>query len=73
MPKKDKPKKKCCESSTRCRRCPLRMLKEGRLPEGYTVHRRRLVKLSPGESPGTKTKPDAAVGSTKKRPKKSTK
>lgn len=40
------PKKKCCESKTRCGRCPLRMLKEGTLPEGYTVHKRTLVKKS---------------------------
>jgi hypothetical protein len=39
------PKKKCCVSSTKCNRCPLRMLKEGTLPAGYTVKRRRLVKI----------------------------
>jgi hypothetical protein len=39
------PKKKCCESKTRCNRCPLRMLKEGTLPDGYTVHKRKLVKV----------------------------
>ncbi len=39
------PKQVCCESSTKCGRCPLRMLKEGTLPHGYTVKRRRLVKL----------------------------
>lgn len=39
------PKKKCCESKTKCGRCPLRMLKEGTLPAGYTVHKRRLVKV----------------------------
>lgn len=39
------PKKKCCESATRCDRCPLRMLKEGTLPPGYTVHKRRLLTL----------------------------
>lgn len=39
------PKKKCCESKTKCGRCPLRMLKEGTLPSGYTVHKRRLVKV----------------------------
>ena len=38
------PKKKCCVSRTKCGRCPLRMLKEGTLPEGYTVHKRKLVK-----------------------------
>ncbi|WP_432479572.1 hypothetical protein [Nocardioides sp. GXQ0305] len=37
------PKKKCCESKSRCNRCPLRMLKEGTLPCGYTVHKRKLV------------------------------
>lgn len=40
-----KPKKKCCVSKPRCSRCPLRMLAEGTLPEGYTVKRRRLVKV----------------------------
>jgi len=39
------PKKKCCVSSTRCERCPLRMLKDGTLPPGYTVKKRRLVAL----------------------------
>ncbi|WP_432543415.1 hypothetical protein [Kineococcus sp. SYSU DK002] len=39
------PKSKCCESKDKCRRCPLRMLKEGTLPEGFTVKRRRLVKV----------------------------
>ncbi|CAB4966455.1 unannotated protein [freshwater metagenome] len=38
------PKKKCCVSRTKCGRCPLRMLKEGTLPDGYTVHKRKLVK-----------------------------
>lgn len=39
------PKKECCVSKTRCNRCPLRMLKEGTLPEGYTVKKRKLVKV----------------------------
>ncbi|WP_165821090.1 hypothetical protein [Nocardioides gansuensis] len=39
------PKKKCCVSKSRCGRCPLRMLKEGTLPDGYTVKKRRLVKV----------------------------
>lgn len=47
--KKDKvkglPKQKCCVSKDRCRRCPIRMLKEGTLPEGYTVKKRKLVKV----------------------------
>ena len=40
------PKKKCCESRDRCNRCPLRMLKEGTLPSGYTVHKRKLVTVA---------------------------
>jgi hypothetical protein len=40
------PKKKCCVSSDKCKRCPLLALKRGTLPDGYTVKRRKLVKLS---------------------------
>lgn len=43
MPKK--PKAKCCVSKSRCQRCPIRMLKEGTLPAGYTVKKRKLVKV----------------------------
>lgn len=39
------PKTECCVSKKRCQRCPLRMLKEGTLPVGYTVHKRKLVRL----------------------------
>ncbi len=39
------PKKKCCQDKLRCKRCPLRALAEGTLPPGYTVKKRRLVKL----------------------------
>ena len=39
------PKSKCCVSKDRCKRCPIRMLKEGTLPEGYTVKKRKLVKV----------------------------
>lgn len=53
------PKKKCCESKSKCGRCPLRMLKEGTLPDGYTVHRRKLVKVS-GLPSGDGKKPKAA-------------
>lgn len=42
---KKKPKSKCCVSKPRCKRCPIQMLKDGRLPEGYTVRKRKLVKL----------------------------
>ena len=53
------PKKKCCVSSKKCGRCPLRMLKEGTLPPGYTVKKRRLVKIEvttgkPGKKAGKK-------------------
>jgi hypothetical protein len=40
------PKKKCCQDRPRCKRCPLRALAEGTLPPGYTVKKRRLVKLA---------------------------
>lgn len=39
-----KPKKECCLSTPKCTRCPLRMLAEGTLPDGYTVRKRKLVK-----------------------------
>ncbi|WP_181312830.1 hypothetical protein [Nocardioides campestrisoli] len=48
------PKKKCCESKDRCGRCPLRMLKEGTLPEGFTVHKRRLVRVEDKPVKGSK-------------------
>ncbi|GAB7004029.1 hypothetical protein JCM18899A_15010 [Nocardioides sp. AN3] len=43
--KKKLPKTECCVSKSRCSRCPLRMLKDGTLPEGYTVKKRKLVSL----------------------------
>jgi hypothetical protein len=39
------PKTECCVSTTRCDRCPIRMLKEGSLPSGYGVHKRKLVRV----------------------------
>jgi hypothetical protein len=39
------PKTECCVSRSRCDRCPLRMLKEGSLPSGYTVKKRKLVRV----------------------------
>ena len=39
------PKKKCCISKDKCKRCPLLALKRGTLPEGYTVKKRKLVKV----------------------------
>ena len=38
------PKTECCVSKKRCDRCPIRMLQEGSLPEGYTVRKRKLVR-----------------------------
>lgn len=69
------PKSKCCVSKPRCTRCPIRMLKDGTLPEGYGVKKRRLVKLDPDAPdlvrPGkgkkkTKKKDKAGKGSAKK-------
>lgn len=54
------PKKKCCVSSKKCNRCPLRMLKEGTLPAGYTVKRRKLVKIDVKVKGGKKGKKKAA-------------
>ena len=42
---KVKVKEKCCVSKKRCDSCPIRLLKEGRLPEGYAVHKRKLVTI----------------------------
>jgi hypothetical protein len=53
------PKKKCCSDKPKCNRCPLRMLKEGTLPAGYTVKKRTLVKVKTKRS-GKNRLPDAA-------------
>ncbi|QIX27422.1 hypothetical protein ncot_13010 [Nocardioides sp. JQ2195] len=45
MSKGKKPKSECCVSKERCKRCPIRMLKDGTLPAGYTVKKRKLVKV----------------------------
>jgi hypothetical protein len=47
------PKTECCVSKTRCDRCPIRMLKEGSLPDGYGVRKRKLVRF---DATGTKVK-----------------
>ena len=54
------PKKECCVSRTKCNRCPLRMLKEGTLPPGYTVKKRQLVKVSVTKKVGKKAGRKAA-------------
>lgn len=43
------PKTKCCVSKDKCGRCPLRMLKDGTLPDGYTVKKRVLVRAKDGK------------------------
>ncbi|MBC7630009.1 hypothetical protein [Aeromicrobium sp.] len=48
------PKKKCCSDKPACKRCPLRMMREGTLPPGYTVKKRKLVKVK--KKSKTKTK-----------------
>jgi hypothetical protein len=45
-----KPKSECCVSKSRCKRCPIRMLKEGTLPDGYTVQKRKLVRVDAKKS-----------------------
>ena len=62
LKKKGMPKSKCCVSKDRCKRCPIRMLKEGTLPDGYTVKKRKLVKNKGGKKSGSKvgTLPEAA-------------
>ena len=54
------PKTKCCVSRTRCERCPIRMLKEGTLPDGYTVKKRVLVKVKNGKKVSKKELQKAA-------------
>ena len=39
------PKRECCASRKACGRCPLQMLKAGTLPTGYTVKKRKLVRV----------------------------
>ena len=43
------PKKKCCSDKPACKRCPLQMMKKGTLPDGYTVKKRKLVKIKNGK------------------------
>jgi hypothetical protein len=50
------PKRECCDDRPKCGRCPLRMLKEGSLPPGYTVKKRKLVRVD-GKKVPKKIKP----------------
>jgi hypothetical protein len=66
------PKTECCVSKTRCDRCPIRMLKEGSLPSGYGVHKRKLVRLDASGKKAKKVKKSdlaAAVRLQKKKQK----
>ena len=68
------PKTECCVSKTRCDRCPIRMLKEGSLPSGYGVHKRKLVRVDVTGKKVKKVKKSdlaAAVRTEKKKQKKS--
>lgn len=40
------PKSECCVSKDKCKRCPLLALKQGTLPPGYTVRKRKLIKAA---------------------------
>ncbi|MET0468552.1 MAG: hypothetical protein ABW075_12565 [Aeromicrobium sp.] len=55
------PKKKCCSDKPACKRCPLRMMREGTLPEGYTVKKRKLVKVDKKDKKKSKTKAKIAA------------
>jgi hypothetical protein len=59
-PKVRMPKSKCCVSKDKCRRCPLLMLKQGTLPAGYAVKKRKLVKVD-GAKQSKKQKLPAAA------------
>jgi len=50
------PKKKCCSSKPACKRCPLQMMIKGTLPDGYTVKKRKLVKVKKKKKASAKTK-----------------
>jgi hypothetical protein len=54
------PKTKCCEYKAKCGRCPLRMLKDGTLPDGYTVKKRVLVRAKDGKKVSRKDLEKAA-------------
>lgn len=51
-----KVKQTCCVSKKRCDSCPVRLLKEGRLPDGYAVHKRQLVTAEDKAKVKAKTK-----------------
>lgn len=60
------PKTECCVSKSRCARCPIAMLKEGTLPSGYTVKKRKLVKVCETSGKVKKAKKDQLKKAYKK-------
>jgi hypothetical protein len=64
------PKTKCCVSTTRCDRCPIRLLKEGALPSGYGVHKRKLVRLDATGKKAKKVKKSDLVAAVRVQNKK---
>jgi hypothetical protein len=51
-----RPKTKCCRDKPRCTRCPIAMLAAGTLPDGYTVRKRRLVRVDDLTAHGKRAK-----------------
>lgn len=64
------PKTECCVSSSRCARCPIRMLKEGTLPDGLGVHKRKLVRVDGQGKKRAVKKADLVVLAKSKKSKK---
>ncbi|UMG91995.1 hypothetical protein [Nocardioides sp. TF02-7] len=58
--KRKLPKRECCVSKSRCGRCPIRMLKEGTLPDGLAVKKRVLVRAADGKKVSKKELQKAA-------------
>ncbi|KAA1420826.1 hypothetical protein F0U44_00275 [Nocardioides humilatus] len=54
------PKTECCISKSKCGRCPLRMLKEGTMPDGFTVKKRVVVSTKNGKKASKKDLQKAA-------------
>jgi len=65
------PKTSCCVSKSRCDRCPIRMLKEGSLPSGYGVHKRKLVRIEAGKKKTGKKVKKAELVAVMRKQKKS--
>ena len=64
------PKKECCLDRPRCMRCPIRALAEGTMPAGYTVKRRRLVRIEELDTGAGVAADDRGAGTEAKKAKK---